>query len=136
MKNCKKLLALVLVMIMALLMCACGQDQTDIQDGSSSSSSSTTDNSSTVSTDDGKVKYTVTVTDEEGNPVSSVMVQLCDEMCIPAVTNAEGVAEFNLAKADYYASITTTPSGYAEDTTKYNFDEGSYELTIILKAAE
>ena len=85
----------------------------------------------------GMVQYTVTVVDEAGAPIVGAMVQLCKDSCVPAVTDANGVATFNLPEDDYKASMLAMPAGYAyagEADTFYF--EGAFELTITLKAAE
>ena len=87
--------------------------------------------------ENGMVQYTVTVLDEEGNPIVGAMVQLCKDSCVPAVTDAEGVATFNLPEDDYKASMLAMPEGYAyagEEDTFY-FD-AAFDLIITLKAAE
>jgi hypothetical protein len=86
---------------------------------------------------EGMVKYTVTVVDEAGTPVVGAMVQLCKDSCVPAVTDASGVATFTLPEDDYKASMLAMPAGYAyagEADTFYF--EGAFELTITLKTAE
>lgn len=87
---------------------------------------------------EGMISYTVTVVDQEGNPVSGVMVQMCKDSCIPGVTNDAGVAAFRMYEDDYKVSLLTMPEGYAyagEEEIFY-FETGSYELTIVLKPAE
>ena len=85
--------------------------------------------------ENGMVQYTVTVLDEEGNPIVGAMVQLCKDSCVPAVTDANGVATFNLPEDDYKASMLAMPAGYeyAGEADTFYF-EGAYELTITLKA--
>ena len=84
---------------------------------------------------DGMVQYKVTVVDEGGNPVVGAMVQLCKDSCVPAVTDANGVATFNLPEDDYKASMLAMPVGYeyAGEADTFYF-EGAFELTITLKA--
>ena len=85
---------------------------------------------------DGKANYTVIVTDEAGNPVPGVFVQLCLESCIPCMTNAQGVASYpNMAVADYKVSFINFPEGYTVENNEFHFEKDSYELTIVLKAA-
>lgn len=84
---------------------------------------------------DGMVQYKVTVVDEGGNPVAGAMVQLCKDSCVPAVTDANGVATFTLPEDDYKASMLAMPTGYeyAGEADTFYF-EGAFELTITLKA--
>lgn len=133
MKTLKNILLLVLAMAVVLSLCACGE--TENKGGETTESTAVTQQTTEATTDDSKVTYTVTVVDEQGKPVSGVMVQLCLEACIPAITNVEGVATWNLDEADYQASFVNIPEGYAQDANKYSFQSGSYELTLTLKAA-
>lgn len=86
--------------------------------------------------EDGKVTYTVKVVDEGNNPLANVMVQLCLDSCLPGMTDADGVATFHVVEADYKVSVVTLPAGYehVSDVTDFYFDEGSTEITLILKA--
>lgn len=85
---------------------------------------------------DGKANYTVIVTDEAGNPIPGAFVQLCLESCIPCITNAQGVASYpNMAVADYKVSFITVPAGYELPTDNYYFEKDTYEMTLVLKAA-
>lgn len=80
--------------------------------------------------------YTVTVQDEDGNPVAGAMVQLCLESCFPSMTNESGVAMFDLEEADYKVSFITLPAGYTytSEVQEFYFESGAKEMTIVLKA--
>lgn len=159
----KSVMLLALALCLTLCLCACGGD-TSTGDKSSESTSpassadttkssaegSTTATTTTVPSDtavnttastqaqpvDGKVTYNVTVTDEAGNPIPGVFVQLCLDSCVPCITNAQGVATYsNMDVADYKVSFISIPEGYTSDVNEFHFAEGSYELTIVLKAA-
>lgn len=82
------------------------------------------------------VLYIVKVTDENGAPIPGAMVQLCSDICVPGVTDGEGVARFTLLPDYYQVSMTVMPQGYAylDETTEFTFPEGVTELTIVLKA--
>lgn len=134
MKNLKNIMLLVLAMAMVLCLCACGESENK-GDETTESTAATTQETTEATTDDSKVTYTVTVVDEQGNPVSGVMVQMCLDACIPAITNAEGVATWSLEEADYQVSFVNIPEGYAQDANKYSFESGSYELTLTLQKA-
>ena len=129
----KKILALLLVLCAIFGLCACGGNADAGKDTTAGTTAATTE-ATEAKVDDGKVTYTVKVVDEGGNPVSGAMVQLCLEACIPALTNAEGVATYNLAEADYKVSFVQMPAGYTADATEYHFDAGKYDMTITLKA--
>lgn len=80
--------------------------------------------------------YTVTVQDEEGNPIAGAMVQLCQDTCFPSMTNESGVAMFDLEEADYKVAFITMPAGYtySSEVQEFYFESGSKEMTIVLKA--
>lgn len=143
----KKLFAALLAVVMVLALCACGED--GIQTEPNETKGNVTDTTGAPDTttapagettapaeDNGKVTYTVKVVDEAGNPMANLFVQLCSESCVPGVTDADGVAVFNLPEADYHASVTSLPEGYTYTTTEteFYFEDGSTELTITLKA--
>ncbi len=129
--NMKNILAIVLVLCMALSLVACGGNTEETQP-QTEPSVATTETTETV--DDGKVAYKVTVVDNTGNPIAGAMVQMCLETCFPAVTNADGVAEFNLAEADYKVSFISAPAGFAVEEAYY-FEAGATEMTITLEPA-
>lgn len=130
-----------LVLCLSCIFCACieGDPADTSADTNADSVEQTSDetDSETETADDGKVEYKVTVTDTEGNPLAGVMVQLCLESCVPAVTDANGVATYNLPEADYKAAIISLPEGYeyTTDETEFYFN-GEYALVIVLAKAE
>ena len=159
----KSILLVMLALCLTLCLCACG-DKTDPKKDEKPSTTitkndnvsvapSTTTTTTAAATDapttttapvtteptqpvDGKANYTVIVTDEAGNPVPGVFVQLCLESCIPCMTNAQGVASYpNMAVADYKVSFINFPEGYTVETNEFHFEKDSYEMTIVLKAA-
>lgn len=90
----------------------------------------------TTVVEDNKIAYNVKVVDEAGNPIANAMVQMCKDSCVPAVTNAEGVAEFNLEADDYDVKLIELPDGYdyTGEEHVFKFADGETELTITLKA--
>ncbi len=81
------------------------------------------------------VTYTVTVKDQNGDPVVGARVQLCTgDLCKnPVKTNDSGVATFQLEEAVYQAKFTTLPEGYTGDTESYvDFPEGSNDLVLTV----
>ena len=80
-----------------------------------------------------KVTYTVTVKDQNGNPVEGAAVQMCDDKgCkMPAPTNAEGVVTFTYDPSNYHITIVECPEGYTCDPEQAFYFEGeSTELTV------
>ena len=130
----KRLLALLLCLCLVLCLGACGGGNEDITPSDEPSTEGSKPEESTGSTQQTGIVYKVKVVDDDGNPLAGVMVQLCKDMCVPAMTNAEGVAEFNQPEDDYHVSVASMPAGYeySSDVREFFFDEGSYELTIVL----
>lgn len=143
MNRMKKILALALALCMMLCVCtACGDD---------SGNSSETPGSGTVESqpggeqngddvgggeqNDGTVTYTVTVVDEDGNPVAGALVQICKDACIPGATDENGIAQFNVAEDAYKVSFVMMPEGYTAEEAEFYFDDGSREMTIVLTPA-
>lgn len=126
----KKLIAALLLVSMAFCLCACGGDDNN----------NVTDPAVTDPTEPEAqgVTYTIKVVDEGGNPVAGAMVQLCSDLCLPMITDAEGLAVYKNQeeKDNYKASVTTFPAGYEQlgEETEFYFAEGVYEVTITVKA--
>ena len=128
--NMKCFAILALVLCVALSLCACGTAE-DAPETTAATAAATEE--TTEATEDGKVTYTVKVLDESGNPVAGAGVQLCKETCLPGLTNADGVAQFNVVEDEYKVSFMVMPEGYQADAEEFYFDNGSFELTITLK---
>lgn len=138
----KRLLAMALALCVMMSLAACsgdGGDETTAPNETTAPVETTAPAEETTEpADDGMVDYTVTVTDENGNPIAGALVQLCMDTCYPGATDESGVASFHVAEADYKVSFLSLPEGYTyigEDEEFY-FDAGSTALTIALKAAE
>lgn len=131
----RKLIAAILLLTMVLCLCACGEDPNPAQTTTTPKTPNTTTTTATTTVSDGKVTYTVTVTDESGNPVAGAMIQMCKDACVPGRTNDQGVAEFRLAQDSYKVSFLVMPEGYGYmgEATEFYFETGATELTIQLK---
>lgn len=144
----KSILMAVLVACLMVCMCACGGNAADTDANTSTTASTTTTTTTTTATTtttttaSNKVTYTITVVDEAGNPIPGAFPQMCLTSCMPMITNEQGVATFaNMEKANYDVKFMSVPEGYVlpveenGDLTVYHFEEGSYEMTLVLKAA-
>lgn len=141
----KKLLVNVLVICTMTAFCACGGNVEEKNDTPAQDTQVVAENTEAVVeetpavetevVDDGKVDYTVTVVDEDGNPIAGALVQLCKESCFPSATDADGVARFSLVEEDYKVSFLTLPAGYtySGEEQEFYFEDGAVELTITLK---
>ena len=137
----KKLLSLILALCVLMALCACTTDNGNetTEPSTTTAPSETTEQTKPTEepTEAEKPSYTVKVVDSEGNPIVGAVVQLCLDACVPAVTDADGVAAFFLPEADYKVSLPAMPEGYTYTTEEqeFHFAKGSNELTITLKTA-
>ncbi len=152
----KKILVIMMALVLCFSMVACSssaseekaEDETtkapvvNTGDGVIGSKDDLTDDEpeETEPVDDGMVDYTVTVTDEEGNPVVGASLQICDENnCLPSMTPSDenGVIVFHVEEAEYKVSFLALPEGYAyvdEAVTDFYFESGAKEITVVIKA--
>lgn len=141
MKNFKRIFAMVLAIAMlSVFFTACGDDD----NGGESTPGTTTEPSNsqiviptftTKPKDDGKVTYTVTVVDQNNNPVPGVAIQFCSgENCkLPSNTDENGVLVQKYPAAEYYITLVELPAGYSAEETKFYFGEET-ELTVVINA--
>jgi len=65
----------------------------------------------------GDAAYTLKFVDQNGNPVSGVMAQVCDPtLCMVYVSDESGLCEFTLPAYPYEIHILKLPDGYEGDT--------------------
>ena len=76
--------------------------------------------------------------DEAGNPVSGVMVQVCKESCLPAISDAEGIATFSIEIEDgHKLQVSNCPEGYVyEGEADIYLEPGQTDYTLTLKAVQ
>ena len=138
----KRLLALVLAVGMLLCLCACGGTEPVETEPVESTPVATEPTETTPEPVEdtepaAEPSYTVTVVDEENNPVVGAWVQLCLEACVPAVTDENGVAKFFLEENDYKVGFTVMPEGYeyVDEVQEWYFADGENAMTIVVKKA-
>lgn len=144
--NLKRFLAVLLALCMMLCLCACGNgDDNNVEDPTPSQDTPVVNDpepsEEDPSEDEPEVTgtvYTVTVTDEGGNPIAGAMLQMCQgELCLlPAATDANGVVTFTVTEdGAYEAKFLALPAGYeyVDDVQVFPFN-GATELAIVLKA--
>ena len=140
MKLTKRLLALVLGLTMLLCLAACGE-QTETSTPVESSAESVAETFSEASAEASseaslpeEAKFSVTVVDQDGNPVSGVYVQICKESCVFAMSDENGVAVFEAEITDgYKLSVLSLPEGYTyEGEAEIHLEYGATEYTLTL----
>ena len=141
MKLTKRILTLFLGLAMLLCLVACGEEQNESStpaavstESVNETSSETSAESSTEASLPAAAKFSVTVVDQDGTPVSGVMVQICKDSCMPAMTDENGVATFNIEITDgYKLSVMSCPEGYTyEGESEVYLDYGATEYTLTL----
>lgn len=146
----KKLFVLLLVLCMVFSLCACGGNS-DTEDDSQKDKIENNQDDNDVDADvededeieddteaENTAAFKVTVVDEGGNPVTGVMVQICKESCVPAMTDANGVATFNNVEITdgYKLSVMSAPEGYEFSTEEIYLEDGATEYTLTVKAVQ
>ena len=112
--NMKKFLAFLLAGCLMLGLCACGGTTGEETKGTEAKPVETTEATAGETTEatTPAPAYTVKVVDEGGNPIAGAMVQMCQgENCIPAVTDAQGVAGYNVKAYGFPADFIGGSSG-------------------------
>lgn len=67
----------------------------------------------------GVSSYTIKCVDQNGDPVTGVMINVCtDETCTPSPVDENGVLAFDAASYAYVLHVLTIPEGYEFDTTQ------------------
>lgn len=129
----KKIFALAIALMLCVCAVACGADNGD----GGASTTTTTSATTTTTTQSAQEIYKVTVKTENGEPVVGVLVQICKDLCVPTVTDANGVATWQAAEDTYKVSFLpnqTVLEGYTVEENYY-FDGNAKEMVITLKAA-
>ena len=132
----KRFLVLLLATCLLCGLCACG----DAEQPAGTTAAPTVTQPEQVDeepvVDDGKVSYIVKVVDGTGAPMTGVAVQICKDSCMPAVTDAQGIATFRVVDTEgYKVSFLTVPEGYTAEAEEFYFEAGSTEMTLTLTAA-
>ena len=83
----------------------------------------------------GDVAYTVRFVDQNGEPVSNVMCQVCDDtLCMVFTSDQNGVCEFTLPAYAYEIHLLMAPEGYAGNAEEvYNVPAGGGVIEIHLE---
>ena len=66
-------------------------------------------------------------------PVAGVMVSICGTTCTMGVTDADGIARFELPEAEYTVHVLKAPDEFAPDETEYTTLATYSDVTISLQ---
>ena len=147
MKNTRKLLAMLLLLALlavSLFATACNTPAESASETASETESETESTAATESetqTSDGKVLYTITVVDKDGNPLANYVVQICDAApngtCLmPGTTDANGVYSKRLdAAKEWKARLLFYDENDNEIPGEYVYFEGTTDITITVEEA-
>lgn len=142
MKNIKILLSLLLVLCMAFCLCACGGEKENTENAPKDSESvkdTAEDSESESDTVEVLPAFNVKVIDAAGNPVKGVMIQVCKDVCVPAMSGDDGVAVFNNMEITdgYKLSVLSMPEGYEyTGEAEVYLESGITEYTVTINEVE
>ncbi len=141
----KRILTLTLAACLALCMMMCavacddaGEDTTDsATDTATETAAETPTESESETTENTKKAYTVSVVDDEGNPVNGVAVKICvGESCqLPRITDATGQVTFSIDNPEnleigIQILGKDSPEGYDYPTDKILTDDTTVTVTV------
>lgn len=134
MKTTARLLALLLALCLMVGLCACG-DGEQKPEGNTTVTTTKTETTTTTKAEE-TAAFQVKVVDQNGNPVSGTMIQICKDTCIPKMSDENGVATFNIEITDgYKLSVLTCPAGYTyTGEAEVYLESGSTEITVQLQS--
>ena len=140
------IIALTIVLMLTMLV-ACNDDTPEVPDNNNDKTEQP-DNNQPADPDDGKedepvkpakVTYTITIKDQDGNPIAEVEAQICvDGVCKkPNVTDENGVVKFSMDDpGDSTLSLQIneggSPADYEYPTEKIAIEAGQTEITVTL----
>lgn len=131
----KTISVLLLVLCMTVCLCACG-DNTEPQNDATTTTTTEAAVTTTTTQAPAAATFEVTVVDQNGAPVQGVMMQVCKDICVPKVTDANGVAAFELEITDgYKLSVLSCPTGYTyTGEAEIALESGSTSYTVEVQS--
>ena len=128
----KKIIALLMALAMIVCLCACGGETA--KEDTNDTNKPTNSETDVESKEEETSKFIVKVVDQNGDPVPNVMVQLCTDICKPAMADANGVATFTDEITDEHKlSLSICPEGYETEYVGTNYiylEDGITEYTF------
>ena len=128
MKKC--LCVMITVLCLALCLCACSETEQPKNDPVT-----TTTVATTTTTQPQAATFEVKVVDQNGAPVQGVMIQICKDICVPKMSDANGIALFDLEIEDgHKLSVLSCPAGYTyTGEAEVYLESGSTSYTVELQ---
>ncbi|MBR0160284.1 MAG: redoxin domain-containing protein [Oscillospiraceae bacterium] len=125
----KKALCLLLAMLLLLGLCACGGSAAPTSNDAAPADAAGQNEAVEVP----DVEYSISVTDQEGNPISGVMVQFCDDTaCTTGETDKNGTAVFTAKEGSYTVHVLRVPEGFLGTDEEFRFSGTERSLGITL----
>ncbi len=139
----KRILFVLLAFTFVFGLCACGNTETNESDSSKAVSAPESKEESVEASKEESVpaalpEFTVTVVDEEGNPVAGAQIQICDSnnICfMPANSDSEGKAVIKniVVESGYTLKVPVVPEGYEyKGEAEVALTAGATEYTVEL----
>lgn len=121
-----------LCLCMALCLCACSGDS---QPQNDPVTTTTTVATTTTTQAPAAAVFEAKVVDQNGTPVQGVMLQICKDTCVPKMTDANGIAAFELEITDgYKLSVLSCPDGYTyTGEAEVYLESGATSYTVELQ---
>lgn len=128
MKKC--LCVMITVLCLALCLCACSETEQPQNDPVTTTTAATT-----TTTQPQAATFEVKVVDQNGTPVQGVMIQICKDICVPKMSDANGIAVFDLEIEDgHKLSVLSCPAGYTyTGEAEVYLESGSTSYTVELQ---
>lgn len=133
----KKLLVLALAAVMLLCFAACGNSGESANNETAPATTAASAPETEPATES-VTEFKVSVVDIDGNAIPGTMVQICKDTCVPAVSDANGIATFYIAiEEGHKLSVTACPEGYVyTGDAEIYLEEGETEYKIVLQKTD
>ena len=131
----KNLLCIMLIACFALTFAACASDEPALDNDNNDVNPPVANTEIANETEEpANAGFKVTVNDDEGAAVAGVVLQVCKDTCVPCVTDAEGVATFNVEiTSEHKLSVLTLPEGYEyTGEAEIYLEDGMTEFTVVV----
>ena len=115
----KEILTFILLLTLAMSIAGCGSSREEKDPAPAA---------------EGGADYTITVTDQNGEPVVGAVVNICtDTTCEPRTTDGNGVICYSGDMNNYHLEVIKVPEGYdiGEDADLYTGEETQISLQVM-----